>query len=86
MKLPGPGPKQPNVYDFGTPYKTMYEDLMQKDPKLYKRNGLLQMLQRNMELKTAPEKWQEQRFVLCKCFSKHGCNQTSFYFNLDAQK
>ena len=35
VKLPGPGPEQPNVYDFGTTYQFMYEDLYRKDPHLY---------------------------------------------------
>lgn len=35
VKLPGPGPEQPNVYDFGTTYQFMSEDLYRKDPHLY---------------------------------------------------
>lgn len=35
VKLPGPGPEQPNVYEFGTTYQFMYEDLHRKDPHLY---------------------------------------------------
>lgn len=35
VKLPGPSLREPNVYDFGTPYKQMYEDLRRKDSELY---------------------------------------------------
>lgn len=34
VKLPGPSLREPNVYDFGTPYKFMYDDLRRKDPDL----------------------------------------------------
>lgn len=35
VKLPGPSLREPNVYDFGTPYKHMLDDLRRKDPELY---------------------------------------------------
>lgn len=34
-----------------------------KDEALYTRNGLLQMLQRNMAIKPAPQRWQNHRRV-----------------------
>lgn len=35
VKLPGPSVREPNVYEFGTPYKQMFDDLRRKDPELY---------------------------------------------------
>lgn len=34
VKLPGPSPTQPNVYDFSVTYETMYQDLLSKDKQL----------------------------------------------------
>ncbi|WVZ14613.1 hypothetical protein V8G54_012179 [Vigna mungo] len=34
VKLPGPSLREPNVYEFGTPYKHMYDDLRRKDSEL----------------------------------------------------
>lgn len=45
VKLPGPSLREPNVYDFGTPYKYMYDDLRRKDLDLYALCPLIPPLQ-----------------------------------------
>ncbi|KAL2216595.1 RNA polymerase II subunit A [Thermoascus aurantiacus ATCC 26904] len=60
VRLPGPTITQPNVYNFNTTsYAQMYDELNAKDPRLYRSNGLLNMLERNKSLKWGPERFQD---------------------------
>lgn len=63
VKLPGPSPNMPNIYDFSTTYEEMYKDLLRKDSELYTQNGILYMLDRNRRIKQKPERFQSCKDV-----------------------
>ncbi|XP_055987183.1 RNA polymerase II subunit A C-terminal domain phosphatase SSU72-like [Sorex fumeus] len=58
VRLPGPSPDKPNVYDFKATYEQMYLDLAHQDRDFYTQNGILRMLERNKRLKPRPERFQ----------------------------
>lgn len=62
VRLPGPSISQPNVYTFNnTSYASMHSELLAKDARLYRANGILPMLERNKGVKWGPERWQDWR-------------------------
>ncbi|KAI9370445.1 RNA polymerase II subunit A C-terminal domain phosphatase ssu72 [Aspergillus egyptiacus] len=60
VRLPGPSITQPNVYNFNsTSYSQMFDELLSKDERLYRNNGILNMLDRNRNVKWGPERFQD---------------------------
>lgn len=60
VRLPGPTITQPNVYQFNkTSYDSIFRELEAKDARLYKANGVLNMIHRNRGVKWGPERWQD---------------------------
>jgi len=67
---------EPVIRDFGVPYMEIYKDLEQQDNRLFSRNGVLPMLERNGQIKLAPERWQNHvgRFDVIFTFERRVFN------------
>lgn len=60
VRLPGPSISQPQVYPFNTTsYTHMHDELQAQDARLYKNNGILNMLDRNRHIKLGPERFHD---------------------------
>ncbi|KAJ2820607.1 RNA polymerase II subunit A C-terminal domain phosphatase [Coemansia sp. 'formosensis'] len=66
VRLPGPSQNRSNNYDFGTPYAHINNDLrtqakgQERLHAHYTRLGLFAMIDRNITVKQAPEKFQKE--------------------------
>lgn len=59
VRLPGKTIDTPNIFPFGTPYAQILANLTEHDQLSHASNGLKEMLDRNLQLKTAPERWHQ---------------------------
>jgi RNA polymerase II subunit A C-terminal domain phosphatase SSU72 len=60
VRLPGPSISQPQVYTFNnTSYNKIYEELQAQNERLYRNNGILNMLDRNRGIKWGPERFHD---------------------------
>jgi RNA polymerase II subunit A C-terminal domain phosphatase SSU72 len=59
IKFPGPSADKPNIFPFGTTFEHIHRELQRKDEALYEKKGLLALLQRNMDIKKASQRFQD---------------------------
>ncbi|XP_037960278.1 RNA polymerase II subunit A C-terminal domain phosphatase SSU72-like [Teleopsis dalmanni] len=59
VQIAGKTPDKPNVYEFGTTFDAIYQDLVRKDKKFYEETGLLEIVDRNRAIKRRPERFQD---------------------------
>ncbi|RLN50151.1 hypothetical protein BBJ29_005273 [Phytophthora kernoviae] len=58
VTFPGKTSSDSRSFKFLTPYALMHSTLEKEDKDLFTANGVLQILERDMPLKEAPERWQ----------------------------
>ncbi|KAG6615919.1 rna polymerase ii subunit a c-terminal domain [Phytophthora cinnamomi] len=58
VTFPGKTSTDSRTFKFLTPYAVMHSVLQKEDAALFSGNGVLQILERDMPLKKAPERWQ----------------------------
>ncbi|KAJ0407908.1 hypothetical protein P43SY_009195 [Pythium insidiosum] len=77
VRFPGPSRYEPRIFDFFTPYEVMYKQLKGEDEELFRRNGVLSMLERDIKTKKCPQRWQDlsvreiQGIDVVLCFDDH---------------
>ncbi|OQR92628.1 RNA polymerase II subunit A C-terminal domain phosphatase [Achlya hypogyna] len=59
VRFPGRSLYEPHIYEFYTPYETMYRELKAENESLFRHNGVLAMLERDILTKKAPQRWQD---------------------------
>ena len=77
VRLPHRTNPKGNAFEFGTPYSAIKENMLaQGDARWYEQMGLIKMLDRNINIKDHPEKWQAlhtsrlQRLDIVVCFEE----------------
>ncbi|KAL4146394.1 hypothetical protein PRNP1_012258 [Phytophthora ramorum] len=58
VTFPGRTSTDARTFKFLTPYAVMHSTLQEEDAALFSGNGVLRILERDMPLKAAPERWQ----------------------------
>ncbi|KAE9018606.1 hypothetical protein PR003_g13761 [Phytophthora rubi] len=58
VTFPGKTSSESRTFKFLTPYAVMHSVLQKEDAALFSGNGVLRILERDMPLKKAPERWQ----------------------------
>ncbi|GLE02986.1 hypothetical protein PINS_up011865 [Pythium insidiosum] len=77
VRFPGPSRYEPRIFEFFTPYEVMYKQLKGEDEELFRRNGVLSMLERDIKTKKCPQRWQDlsvreiQDIDVVLCFDDH---------------
>ncbi|CAM9315254.1 unnamed protein product [Pylaiella littoralis] len=59
LRLPGKDITSPEVFAFGTPYRSLYDTLKRKDEAFFLKNNLLRLAARNATVKAAPQRFQD---------------------------